>query len=132
MDEDYGKLRVTAVLRNGRCRYDPISKARLVDALPGAWRFGGPTCAGSWCKREPFAQVGQKTARTGVLLSRERHLHPLSFRFVWPLRSKICAAPESCARQNYPRRAMHRIGLLMIVKGDFRRQQPCRPACPTA
>ena len=38
MDEDYGKLRVTAVLRNGRCRYDPISKARLVDAClaPGA------------------------------------------------------------------------------------------------
>lgn len=38
MDEDYGKLRVTAVLRNGRCRYDPISKARLVEAClePGA------------------------------------------------------------------------------------------------
>lgn len=38
MEEDYGKLRVTAVLRNGRCRYDPISKARLVDAClePGA------------------------------------------------------------------------------------------------
>jgi len=38
MEEDYGKLRVTAVLRNGRCLYDPISKARLVDAClePGA------------------------------------------------------------------------------------------------
>ena len=38
MDEDYGKLRVTAVLRNGRCRYDPISKARLIEAClePGA------------------------------------------------------------------------------------------------
>ena len=38
MDEDYGKLRVTAVLRNGRCLYDPISKARLVEAClaPGA------------------------------------------------------------------------------------------------
>jgi len=32
MDEAYGKLRVTAVLRNGRRRFDPISKARLVDA----------------------------------------------------------------------------------------------------
>jgi transposase len=32
MAEDYGKLRVTAVFRNGRCRYDPISKSRLVDA----------------------------------------------------------------------------------------------------
>lgn len=32
MEEDCGKLRVTAVLSNGRCRYDPISKARLVDA----------------------------------------------------------------------------------------------------
>ena len=38
MEEDYGKLRVTAVLRNGRCRYDPLSKARLVEAClePGA------------------------------------------------------------------------------------------------
>jgi transposase len=38
MEEDYGKLRVTAVLRNGRCLYDPISKERLVDAClePGA------------------------------------------------------------------------------------------------
>ena len=72
MDEDYGKLRVTAVLRNGRCRYDPISKARLVDRLPGAWRFGGPTCAGSWCKREPFCASGSKTPRKdrGCLLLR--------------------------------------------------------------
>lgn len=38
MEEDYGKLRVTTVLRNGRCRYDPLSKARLVEAClePGA------------------------------------------------------------------------------------------------
>jgi transposase len=32
MDDAYGKLRVTAVLRNGRRRFDPISKAHLVDA----------------------------------------------------------------------------------------------------
>jgi transposase len=38
MDVERGKLRGTAVLRNGRCRYDPIAKARLVDAClePGA------------------------------------------------------------------------------------------------
>lgn len=32
MDEAYGKLRVTSVLRNGRRRFDPLSKARLVEA----------------------------------------------------------------------------------------------------
>jgi transposase len=32
MDEYDEKLRVTAVLRNGRRRFDPLSKARLVEA----------------------------------------------------------------------------------------------------
>ncbi|MGY6697707.1 MAG: transposase [Roseinatronobacter sp.] len=38
MENDCGKLRVTAVLHNGRCRYDPLSKALLVEAClePGA------------------------------------------------------------------------------------------------
>lgn len=32
MDEAYGKLWVTAVLRNSRRRFDPLSKVRLVEA----------------------------------------------------------------------------------------------------
>ena len=50
MEDDDQKLRVRLVSRNGRRRYDPASKDRLVAA-----------CARTWGQCEPSSEVDKET-----------------------------------------------------------------------